>query len=291
MEIKIGKTSGFCYGVKNTVEKAKEELEKNTETIYCLGELVHNKEVTKKLEQNGLNFIENIEEAKGKTIIRAHGVPKEIYEKAQKKKIELVDLTCPNVLKIHKIAEEYVQKGYYIFLIGEQEHPEVIGTYSFCGKDSKIISKIEEVEEAMEELNRAKIKNLLVITQTTYNIQKYKEIINKIKEQKQDEIEFEEKCTICLATEKRQKETEELSKEVDLMIIIGGKKSSNTNKLYEISCQNCENVIFAENDKDIEKEKIFQYERVGIMAGASTPQESIDKIAKILNEGKELQKV
>lgn len=291
METKIGKTSGFCYGVKNAVEKAETELNHSNETVYCLGELIHNKEVTQKLKKKGLEFIEDIQEAKGKTIIRAHGIKKEIYEQAEKKNIELVDLTCPNVLKIHNIAQEYSLKNYYIFLIGEREHPEVIGTYSFCEKNATIISNIEEVEKAIEDLNKSNLKELLIISQTTYNLKKYEDIVKKIREQIKENIKIEEKCTICSATELRQKETEELSKEVDLMIIVGGRNSSNTNKLYDISCKNCNNVIFAENEKDIENEKISEFEKIGIMAGASTPKESIEEIVKLLNKEKDLQKV
>lgn len=291
MEIKIGKTSGFCYGVKNAVEKAETEISQNSETIYCLGELVHNKNVTGRLKEKGLRFIEDINESNGKTIIRAHGVKKEIYEQAKNKNIELVDLTCPNVLKIHKLAQKYASEDYYIFFIGEKNHPEVIGTYSFCGLNSIIISNIEEVEKAIDELNKSNLKKLLIISQTTYNLKKYEEIVRNIKEQINENIKIEERCTICNATELRQKETEELSKEVDLMIIVGGKKSSNTNKLYDISCKNCNNVIFAENEKDIEKEKISGFEKIGIMAGASTPKESIEEIVRLLNNEKDLQKV
>lgn len=286
MEIKIGKMSGFCYGVKNAVEKAEEEIEKSKEEIYCLGELVHNKEVTERLEKKGLKFIEDINESTGKTIIRAHGVKKEIYEQAEKKNIELVDLTCPNVLKIHKIAQEYEEKGYYIFLIGKSEHPEIIGIHSFCRKNSTIISNIEEVEKAIEDFNKSNIKRLLIISQTTYSLKKYEDIVKKIREQIKENVQIEEKCTICSATELRQKETEELSKEVDLMIIVGGRNSSNTNKLYEISCKNCKNTIFVENRRDLETEKILKFEKIGIMAGASTPKESIDEIVKILEENK-----
>lgn len=288
MEIKIGKTSGFCYGVRNTVKKAEEEIEKSNGTIYCLGELVHNKEVTEKLKKKGLRIIDNLNESKGKTIIRAHGVKKEIYEEAQKKKIELVDLTCPNVLKIHDIAQEYQMDNYYIFFIGEKEHPEVVGTYSFCGKNSTIISKLEEVEDAIQNLKESNLRRLLIISQTTYNLKKYKEIVVQIKEKIEENIEIEEKCTICSATEQRQTETEKLSKEVELMIIIGGRKSSNTNKLYDISCKNCKDVIFVENKKDIEKEKerISKFNKIGIMAGASTPEESIDEIVQVLEREK-----
>ncbi|MCI8273802.1 MAG: 4-hydroxy-3-methylbut-2-enyl diphosphate reductase [Clostridia bacterium] len=293
MEVKIGKTSGFCYGVNNAVKRAEEEIEKTKETVYCLGELVHNKEVTKKLEKKGLKFIDDINEAEGKTIIRAHGVQKEVYETAQKKRIELVDLTCPSVLKIHNIAQEYSQKRYYIFLIGEPEHPEVIGTYSFCGENSTIISNIEEVQKAIRDLKKTEIKELLIISQTTYNLKKYTNIIKQINEQIGKDVKIEEKCTICLATEQRQKETEEISKEVGLMIIIGGRKSSNTNKLYDISCKNCKNAIFVENKNDLELEKgnISKFDKIGIMAGASTPRESIDEIVKYLDKEKELLKI
>ena len=290
MEIKIGKTSGFCYGVKNAVEKAEQEIDNSNKEIYCLGELVHNENVTEKLKKKGLRFIEDIKESNGKTIIRAHGVKKEIYEQAKKKNIELVDLTCPNVLKIHNIAQKYASKNYYIFLLGKQEHPEVIGIYSFCGQNSTIISNIEEVKEAIENLKKSKLKNLLIISQTTFSIKLFEEIIRDISQKVHKDVQVEVQCTICNATELRQKETEELSKEVDLMIIVGGRNSSNTNKLYDISCKNCKNVIFAENEKDIEKEKISGFEKIGIMAGASTPKESIEKIVRLLNNEKDYRK-
>ena len=131
MEIIIGKTAGFCFGVKNAVENTMKELEKKEET-YCLGELVHNKQVTEELILKGAKFIDDIYEAKNKVIIRAHGVTKEIYENAEKLNLRIKDLTCPKVLKIHSIAEEYSNKDYFIFLIGQKEHPETIGTASFC---------------------------------------------------------------------------------------------------------------------------------------------------------------
>ena len=178
MKILVGKTSGFCYGVKNTVEKALKELEETYEPIYCLGELVHNQEVLEDLKEKGLQFIEKIEEAKGKTIIRAHGIPKEIYQKAKKKNIELIDLTCPSVLKIHQTVEQYANRSYYIFLIGKKDHPEIIGTYSYCGKNSTIISKIEEVEDAIEKFKKSKLKHILVISQTTFQLNTFEEIVS-----------------------------------------------------------------------------------------------------------------
>lgn len=285
MEIIIGKTSGFCHGVRNAVNKAKEEIENSKETVYCLGELVHNKHVTNDLQEKGLIFIENIEEAKGKTIIRAHGVTKETYQKAQRLKIELKDLTCPKVLKIHEIVEEYSKNGYYIFLVGISNHPETIGTYSFCGRNSSIIENICDLEQVVTKMQETDIKKALLITQTTYNIRKFEEISEILNEMlNKEHIKLEVINTICLSTELRQKETEELSKKVDLMLIIGGRNSSNTNKLYDISLKNCKNTIFAENKEDINMDFIKQFKIIGIMAGASTPSQSIDDIVHFIKK-------
>lgn len=279
MEIIIGKTSGFCHGVKNAVDNALKEVKDSKEEVYCLGELVHNKHVTNTLKEQGLIFIEDIEEAKGKTIIRAHGVTKETYNKAQEKNIELKDLTCPKVLKIHDLAEEYSKKGYYIFLVGIANHPETIGTYSFCGEHSSIIETICDLEQAVTKMQEAGIKKSLLITQTTFSLKKFEEISEKLSEiLKSEELELKIINTICLSTELRQKETEELSKKVDLMLIVGGKNSSNTNKLYDISIKNCANVRFVESLEDIDINFINQFETIGLMAGASTPREIIDNI-------------
>lgn len=283
MEIIIGKTSGFCHGVKSAVDKAAEELEQSQAKVYCLGELVHNKHVTNSLEQKGLTFIENIEEAKGKTIIRAHGVTKETYQKAQELNIELKDLTCPKVLKIHDIAEEYFKNGYYIFLVGIANHPETIGTFSFCGKNSSIIENVCDLEQAVTKFQETNIKQALLITQTTFNLRKFEEISERLKEMIED-AELKVINTICLSTELRQKETESLSQNVDLMLIIGGRNSSNTNKLYDISSKYCKNVIFAESLEDIDIKYIKQFEKIGIMAGASTPRQSIDSIVNFIEQ-------
>lgn len=285
MIIKVGKTSGFCYGVKNAVENAEKELNNSSETIYCLGELVHNKDVIDKLQEKGLKIIENIEEAKGKTIIRSHGVEKEIYQKAKQNNIDLIDLTCPIVLKIHKTVQEYSKQNYYIFLIGINKHPETIGTYSFCGANSTIISNIEDIDEAIEKFEKSKLENILVISQTTYSLKLFEEIIKQIKQKIPTTVKIEIKNTICLSTENRQKETEKLSKEVELMIIVGGKNSSNTIKLYEIALKNCKNAIFIQNKNDIKKEEILKYEEIGIMAGSSTPEEIIKEIIELLHKG------
>ena len=199
-----------------------------------MGELVHNKQVVYSLEENGIEFIESIDEItdkNSKLIVRAHGIPKETYELIKTKSVELLDLTCPNVLNVHKIVEEYSNNGFYIVLVGKKKHPETIGTISFCGENSYIIENEEDVENALDNFKTTGINKLLLISQTTFSLKKFDEFKEKIENSINSDIEFVVKNTICNATEIRQKETEQLSKEVDMMIIVGGKNSSNTRKI------------------------------------------------------------
>lgn len=284
MEIIVGKTAGFCYGVKRAVEGAIEETE-NKEEVYCLGEIVHNKEVVKKLKQKGIKQIEKIEEATGKTIIRAHGIAKEIYEKAKEMNIEIKDLTCPKVLQIHKIAEDFQKEGYYIFLFGNKNHPENIGTISYCGNKYYVIEDLERLPEALKKLEESQVKKLAVIAQTTYNLEKFETGTKEIERLLEDKgIKIDIVNTICHATESRQKETEEISKNVDFMIIIGGKNSSNTQKLYEIAKKYCREAVCIETKEELEKIELdfSKYNKIGIMAGASTPKESIVDVKELL---------
>lgn len=284
MEIIVGKTAGFCYGVKNAVEKSIEELKKE-KSVYCLGEIVHNQSVVRNLEDMGMKFIEDLDENtnKKKTVIRAHGVSKEIYNKANNNNIELIDLTCPNVLKIHKIVSEHKENDYYIFLIGTKSHPETIGTAGFCGENFSIVEVEEDIENAIEKLNESRKKKLLVVVQTTFSMEKFLCFSDEIKKSLNKKIEdIKIVNTICNATKARQEETEKISKKVDYMIIIGGKNSSNTKKLYEIAKKNCQNTICIENYEEINLEDIDGKEILGIMAGASTPQSSIDEVINIL---------
>ena len=282
MEIIIGKTSGFCSGVKNAIIKTELELDKNKNQIDCLGELVHNKQVIKKLEEKGLNIIEDIRQAQNKVIIRAHGVSKSIYEIAREQDIKLIDLTCPKVLKIHDMIEKYVEQQYYIILVGVQNHPEVVGTMSFGKQQISLISEESEIKKALNEIEKSKLYNILIIAQTTYSLKKFEKIVQIIKNQIGDKYKIEIKNTICPATKLRQEETEKISKNVELMIIVGGKNSSNTKKLYDISEINCKKTILVENAEELNINEIKKYNKIGIMAGASTPNESIEEIVKIL---------
>ena len=284
MEIVVGKTAGFCYGVKNAVDKSEEEL-KNGNRICCLGEIVHNSKVVKNLEEKGIKFIDSLEEntKRDKTIIRAHGVSKSVYELAEKMGIELVDLTCPNVLKIHKIVSEHEKNGYFIMVVGNKNHPETLGTIGFCGKNYCVIESDIEIKEAVRKFKESNKQNLLVIVQTTFGLEKFNKYIEIIKEEINDKQKNIKICnSICNATRIRQEETEKISKEVDYMIIIGGKNSSNTKKLYEIANKNCSKVVCIEGTDEINKQTLQHVNKVGIMAGASTPQDSIKEVVDLL---------
>ena len=280
MEIIVGKTAGFCFGVKRAVEGSEEVLKNTQEDVYCLGEIVHNRDVVEDLKQKGLKFIDNIQESKGKTIIRAHGVTEEVYEYAKQNDIHLIDYTCPNVLKIHDIAYEYSQKGYYVCLCGSKTHPENIGTLSYCGENVSVIENEDDTLEAIENLKRTGIKKLLLISQTTFSLEKFYIIREILENELPSDVEFVQNNTICKATELRQLETKKIAQEVDYMIIIGGKNSSNTRKLYDIAKKECEHSVCVENKGELDIEEINKYGKIGIMAGASTPGKSIDEVVE-----------
>lgn len=266
MEIRIGKNSGFCAGVAYTVKKV-EEYSREYPTIYCLGELVHNERIIEDLKKKGIIFVEDLEEIPNhnKVIFRAHGERKEIYQKAKEKNLEILDLTCGKIVVIRNKIKEKI-KDYSIIIIGKKNHPETIGTKSFSGDDSIVIEEINEVEEALKCLKKEK---LYIVAQTTFSSTYFDEIVDKIKTVFKKEIEVEK--TICNATEKRQEEVKELATQVDKMIIIGGKNSSNTKELYKISKELQENSFMIQNVEDLDLSLFQKDDRVGIMAGASTP--------------------
>lgn len=285
MNIIVGKTSGFCFGVKRAVNGCL-EVSNNDEKVYCLGQLVHNNEVINKLKENNVTVVDNIDEIKENNVtlvLRAHGVEKDIYEKAKEKNLRVLDFTCPFVFKIHEIVSDYSKKGFYIFLIGSKNHPEIIGTSSYCD-NYYIIEEENDIEVATKELMKTNCKDLLIIVQTTFSKLKFENIVNNIKKRLDFKVNIVIKDTICLSTEERQKETEELSKKVDLMIIVGGKNSSNTNKLYEIAKENT-NAILVETKDEINLKEVKKFNNIGIMAGASTPEVSINEVIEFLNNG------
>lgn len=278
MKIIIGKNAGLCYIAQKTIDKALEEAKKGT--VYCLGEIVHNRNVIENLKKSGVCFISNIEESKGTTIIGAHGVTKEIYEKAKKVNKKVIDLTCPVILKIKEMAEEYSKKGFFIIIVGKNNHTEVLGIKSIAGTEFANIQNKSEIPDLLNKINNK--KRVLIIAQTTFNSNKFDDIIEELKKSIKSDVVLEINKTICATTDNRQKETKEMAENVDAMIIVGDKNSSNTTELYNVACKYCKNTQFVCNAEDLDFSKIKKDFKIGIMAGASTPKEDIIKVKELL---------
>ena len=275
MDIIIGKYSGFCRGVSNTIKRANEELSKDN-NIYCLGEIVHNERVIEMLEDKGMKTVNDISLVpdKAKCIFRAHGERREIYEEAKRRGIEVIDLSCGKVIAIRKKIEK--KKDSFIILIGKKNHPEVIGNFSFA-TTGMIVETKEDIDKAIAEFNKSNLDKIYVCGQTTFEEDKFLQLVDEIKN-KISNIEVDN--TICSATHDRQSETKELSKRVDCMLIVGGKNSSNTKELYNISKENITTYLIQDvNDLN---ELDLNYNTIGIMAGASTPDIVIEEIVDYL---------
>ena len=280
MEIIIADNAGFCFGVKRAVDMSTDELEKENDFIYSLGPLIHNKQAVEKLNNLGLKVANSIDDIKnGKVIIRSHGIPNNIYENIKDKNLDVIDCTCPYVKNIHKKANEYWKNGYKIIIIGDKEHPEVIGINGWCNNEGIIINNKEEAEKLPN------LKKACILSQTTNTLDKFDTLVDIVLN-KVDELKIFN--TICNATSLRQNSCKEVAKKVEAMIIIGGYHSSNTNKLVEISKKYCQNVYHIETIDELSLETISGYETVGLTAGASTPdwiiKEVIDKMENINND-------
>ena len=211
MEVILGKKAGFCQGVRNTVIKTKNNLKKK-KRIYCLGQLVNNPEVVKKLEQKGLKIVQNIQDIPDgeEIIIRAHGIPKKIYEEIESRNIKLIDLTCSKILSIHKKIEEYKNLGYYIIYVGEKTHPETIGSISFAGENSCIVQDLEDINDVVDDITKKDIRNITIFSQTTFSMEKFDDFVKIIKMKIPKNSNLEINKTICDATKLRQIETKEI---------------------------------------------------------------------------------
>ena len=270
MDITIAKTAGFCFGVKRAIKMAENELNNST-PIYSIGNIVHNKHIINKLSQKGLIVVENIEDIPDNStvIIRAHGITKEGIEKCKEKNLKIIDTTCPNVKKVHELAEKYSNEGYTIVIIGEATHPEVIGIKGWSVSDTIVVN---------EEYNFEQLKNIskiCVVSQTTMNMKKNEEIIKQIEKYADSPVVFN---TVCSATDERQTELKKLAKESDVMLVIGDKTSSNSNRLYEISKGICDKSYFIENIDELCLNFLDNSCKIGITAGASTPDELIKEV-------------
>ena len=267
MKVIKAKTAGFCFGVKRAVDTVYEQADTCGGPIYTYGPIIHNEEVVKDLESRGVSVIRSEEElesiTEGTVIIRSHGVEKRICDKLLGKGLRIVDATCPFVKKIHNIVEKESAEGKYILIIGNPDHPEVIGIRGWAGSNVSVIQNAGDIEK----VDFSKNKKICVVSQTTFNYNKFQDLVEIIKKKSYDISVLN---TICNATKERQTEARSIAESVDAMIVIGDKHSSNTQKLYEICRNACNNTYYIQTLDDLDLNQLGSVETVGITAGAST---------------------
>ena len=278
MKVELAKSAGFCFGVEKAVNTVYEEAKKNDDIVYTLGPIIHNEEVVKDMKKRGVEAvaIEDLHSLpKGTVIIRSHGVSKEIYNYVKESGHRVVDATCPFVKKIHAIVSVQSGKGKTVVIIGNPEHPEVMGIRGWGDENTYAVENIEQFIN----LGLKKDKEIIIVAQTTFNHKKFQEIIDKI-----SLLGYDVRCfnTICNATQERQAEAKNIASNVDAMIVIGDKKSSNTGKLVEICQEECKNTVFIQTLEDLDYDALLSVDSVGITAGASTPKHIIEEVQNIV---------
>ena len=278
MKVELAKSAGFCFGVEKAVNTVYEEAKKNDEIVYTLGPIIHNEEVVKDMKRCGVEAV-NIEDLnslpKGTVIIRSHGVSKDVYNFVKHSGHRVVDATCPFVKKIHAIVSVQSGKKKTVVIIGNPKHPEVIGIRGWGDENTYAVENIEQFIN----LNLKKDEEIVIVAQTTFNHKKFQEIIDKILF-----LGYDVRCfnTICNATQERQAEAKKIASNVDAMIVIGDKKSSNTGKLVEICQEECKNTVFIQTLEDLNYDALLSVDSVGITAGASTPKHIIEEVQNIV---------
>lgn len=272
-----GRNSGFCFGVKRAIDSALKLKGENK--IYVLGEIIHNESVIEKLKDNGIQTINSLEDVnfnKGDTLlIRTHGEPESTFLRAKELGLNVVDCTCPFVKDIQNIVNKHYNDGYKVVIIGNENHPEVIGINGWCNQEALITEKIED-------LNGLTDDKICIVVQTTYSEKKFDFLIKNFAYEGSKTVDIFK--TICYTTTKRQKEAEILSKDCDAVLVLGGANSNNTNKLFDICRENCKNVFRIVNPPEFDYEKIKNYNKVGIVFGASTPIEQFREVISFMEK-------
>ena len=279
MEVRIAYNAGFCFGVKRAMKMAWDELENKSENnIYSLGPLIHNKQAVDRYKEKGLVEMDNLESipSESKLIIRSHGVAEKVYTESKAKNMEIVDTTCPFVKKIHDIVKDFSKRGYKIIIVGNANHPEIIGINGWCNNEAIVINKLEEIDDITFDPTQI----YCVVSQTTANLESFDKIVQKLKTKINN---LTVKNTICFATKERQISAIDLAREVDCMVVIGGKHSSNTQKLVNI-CKDLVPTFSIETKEELEKEKFAGFKVAGVTAGASTPDWIIEEVINYLKE-------
>ncbi len=280
MQVYKGKHCGFCFGVSRAIKVA-EELQGDNN--YVLGQIIHNEKVVNRLSKKGIKTIDSLDEvsltASDTLLIRTHGEPKSTFDKVNELGVNVVDCTCPFVKDIQEKVKQHYANGYKIAIIGSASHPEIMGINGWCNDSAIIVNNASE-------LNDIEADKLCIVVQTTYSEQKFDDIIKNFDNSKVKTVDIFK--TICYTTTKRQKEVELISKQCDAVLVLGGLNSNNTQKLYDICCNFCSNVYRLSEPQSFEYEKIKNFNKVGIVLGASTPieqfQEVVSNMEKITEE-------
>ncbi len=280
MKITVGKEAGFCFGVSHALNTVYNSMK--LENICTYGPIIHNKQVVEKLLENGVSVISDIKEANGRTVvIRAHGVPKSLYEEMDKASVKYIDATCVKVKNIQQIVQQEYEQGKQIIIAGNPKHPEIISINGFCENTAIIFETPEEAKAYFSDTQMFDAqKKYSMVVQTTFIKEVFSEILDIIKK---SGIDVDAKNTICLSTKNRQEEADELSKASDVMLVFGDKQSSNSKKLYEICKKNCERTLFIETIDDLLLYNFNSNDKISITAGASTPPETIKGAIDIMN--------
>jgi 4-hydroxy-3-methylbut-2-enyl diphosphate reductase len=280
-KITVAKSAGFCFGVDRAVKMVYGELEKN-QRVATLGPIIHNNDVVTDMKSKGARIIESVDELEKDelVVIRSHGVGRAVYEQIEKSGNRMVDATCPFVARIHKIVSEKAAEGYFVLIAGDATHPEVQGIVGHCDENCLVFKDKTELKSFFEKKYKNLQKKLAIVAQTTYNIVVWEECLKIIPKDDPDIVIFD---TICNATEARQSDAEKLSKEADLMIVVGGRHSSNTVKLYDVCSKNCR-TYHIENGDELHALNLPSAEHIGITAGASTPAYIIKEVQTTMTE-------
>lgn len=269
MEIIIAKNSGLCYGVKRALHMAKATRKQKTGEVFTSGDLIHNPQVIQDLKKQGIQSIDDFDQIKeGTVIIRSHGVSPEIYCILNKKKINIVDATCPIVKRIQKLVAALAEKEHEIIIVGNKEHPEIKGLIGYSRGKGLIIEHESQAKSLPSKKRRA------VLAQSTQDLFLFIRVVASLIERTE---ELQVYNTICQSTQTRQKSTSELASCVDTLFIIGGKKSSNTQKLFQISKRILPNTHFIERAEQIIPAMVRGAKKIGLSGGASTPPEAIEE--------------
>lgn len=281
MEVTVAKSAGFCFGVKRAVDTVYREIESGEKPVYTFGPIIHNEQVVEDLENRGVQVIHSEDELEGLSggtvVIRSHGVSRDVCEKIEARGMKIVDATCPFVKKIHRIVDEEGRKGRHVVIIGSADHPEVQGIMGWASGPVTVVHTAEEAESFVPENG----KPISIVAQTTFNYNKFKDLVEILCKKRYDNNVLNILNilnTICNATEERQREAKNIAGEVDTMLVVGGRHSSNTQKLFEICKKECGNTYYIQTPVDLDSEMFQCSSCVGITAGASTPKKIIEEV-------------